>query len=241
MIDAAAAEKVEGDPVRILVIEDDATVRSYIVKGLEEHGHTAEATDNGRDGLFSAITETFDAIVLDRMLPAPDGMTILKVLRESKVKTPVLILSALGDVDDRVAGLKSGGDDYLVKPFAFTELLARLEVIARRADPVQEQASVLEGGGLKLDLMRRKVTKAGETIEVQPREFRLLEFLMRHKGQLVTRTVLLEQVWDYHFDPETNVIDVHISRIRSKIDAPGCERSLIETVRGAGYIFRDDP
>lgn len=226
--------------MRILVVEDDATVRSYILKGLEEHGHTAESADNGRDGLFMATTEKFDAIVLDRMLPAPDGLTIVKVLRESQIRTPVLILSALGDVDDRVAGLKSGGDDYLVKPFAFSELMARLEVIARRADPVQEQKAALEAGELKLDLFRRKVTKAGEVIDVQPREFRLLEFLMRHKGQLVTRTVLLEQVWDYHFDPETNVIDVHISRVRSKIDDPDSDRSYIETVRGAGYIFRDD-
>lgn len=224
--------------LRILVIEDDATVRSYIVKGLQENGHTAEQADSGRDGLFMATTEVFDAIVLDRMLPAPDGMTILKTLRASGIETPVLVLSALGEVDDRVYGLKTGGDDYLVKPFKFSELMARLEIIARRHNPRQLHDTTLQVADLELDLVKRKVQKGGKTVECQPREFRLLEYLMRHRGQLVTRTMLLEQVWDYHFDPETNVIDVHISRIRSKIDDKG-KPSFIETVRGSGYIFKE--
>lgn len=225
--------------LRILVVEDDETVRSYILKGLSEHGHTTEQTDSGRDGLFMATTEEFDAIVLDRMLPAPDGMTILKTLRASGIQTPVLILSALGDVDDRVDGLKAGGDDYLVKPFQFSELMARLEVIAKRHNPRQSAGTILKVADLELDLLKHKVTKNGQAIEVQPREFRLLEYIMRNRGKLVTRTMLLEQVWDYHFDPETNVIDVHISRIRSKIDDKG-KASFIKTVRGSGYIFREN-
>jgi two-component system OmpR family response regulator len=225
--------------VRILAVEDDDTVRSYIVKGLQEHGHTAEQADCGRDGLFMATTESFDAIVLDRMLPAPDGLTILKTLRASDVQTPVLILSALGEVNERVKGLRTGGDDYLVKPFQFSELLARIEVIARRNAPRQATETDYKIADLHLDLIKRRVTKSGEPVDLKPREFRLLEYMMQHKGQLVTRTMLLEQVWDYHFDPETNVVDVHISRIRSKIDNPD-EESLITTVRGSGYILRDD-
>ncbi len=225
--------------MRILAVEDDDTVRSYIVKGLQEHGHTAEQADCGRDGLFMATTESFDAIVLDRMLPAPDGLTILKTLRASDVQTPVLILSALGEVNERVKGLRTGGDDYLVKPFQFSELLARIEVIARRNAPRQATETDYKIADLHLDLIKRRVTKSGEPVDLKPREFRLLEYMMQHKGQLVTRTMLLEQVWDYHFDPETNVVDVHISRIRSKIDNPD-EESLITTVRGSGYILRDD-
>ncbi|WP_417321180.1 response regulator transcription factor [Emcibacter sp.] len=225
--------------MRILVVEDDETVRSYILKGLSEHGHTVEQVGSGRDGLFMAATEEFDAIVLDRMLPPPDGMTILKTLRASGIQTPVLILSALGDVDDRVEGLKTGGDDYLIKPFQFSELMARLEVIAKRHNPRQSAETTLKVADLELDLQKHKVTKNGQTIEFQPREFRLLEYIMRNRGKLVTRTMLLEQVWDYHFDPETNVIDVHISRIRSKIDDKG-KASFIETVRGSGYIFREN-
>lgn len=225
--------------MRILVIEDDPTIRSYILKGLSENGHRAEEATTGRDGLFMATTESFDAIVLDRMLPAPDGMTILKTLRASNIDTPVLILSALGEVDDRVDGLKAGGDDYLVKPFAFSELMARLEVIAKRRNPKQARKTVLKTGNLEMDLLKHRVTKAGQTVDLQPREFRLLEYLMRYKGQLVTRTMLLEKVWHYHFDPETNVIDVHISRLRAKIDPLDSTDSVIETVRGAGYILRD--
>ena len=224
--------------LRILVIEDDDTVRNFIVKGLKEHGHTAEQADSGRDGLFLATTEEFDAIVLDRMLPAPDGMTILKTLRASKIETPVIILSALGEVDDRVEGLKTGCDDYVVKPFVFSELMARLEVVTKRYSSQQSVDSAIKVADLELNLIKRKVIKNGKVLSFQPREFRLLEFLMRHKGQLVTRTMLLDQVWDYHFDPETNVIDVHISRIRSKID-DDTNKSFIETVRGSGYIFRE--
>ena len=225
--------------MRILVIEDDPTIRSYILKGLSENGHRAEEAATGRDGLFMATTESFDAIVLDRMLPAPDGMTILKTLRASNIDTPVLILSALGEVDDRVEGLKAGGDDYLVKPFAFSELMARLEVIAKRRNPKQAGETVLRAGNLKMDRLKHRVTKAGQTVDLQPREFRILEYLMRYKGQLVTRTMLLEKVWHYHFDPETNVIDVHISRLRAKIDPLDSTASVIETVRGAGYILRE--
>lgn len=226
--------------MRILVVEDDPTIRTYILKGLSENGHRAEEAVTGRDGLFMATTESFDAIVLDRMLPAPDGMTILKTLRASNIDTPVLILSALGEVDDRVDGLKAGGDDYLVKPFAFSELMARLEVIAKRRNPKQAKETVLRAGNLKMDLLKHRVTKTGQTVDLQPREFRLLEYLMRYKGQLVTRTMLLEKVWHYHFDPETNVIDVHISRLRAKIDPLDSTDSVIETVRGAGYILREE-
>jgi two-component system OmpR family response regulator len=223
-----------------LVVEDDRDARSFIVKGLEEKGHQAEQAETGRDGLFLATTETFDVIVLDRKLPAPDGMTILKTLRASGNETPVLILSALGEVDDRVEGLNAGGDDYLVKPFAFSELIARLEVIAKRRNPQKDQVTVLRSGGLEMDLLKHRVTKRGKRIDLQPREFRLLEYLMQYKGQLVTRTMMLEQVWNYHFNPETNVIDVHISRIRNKIDPMESGESYIETVHGAGYIFRCD-
>ncbi|MEH0018171.1 MAG: response regulator transcription factor [Desulfobacter sp.] len=226
--------------MRILVIEDDRTVRSYIIKGLAENGHTAEGAETGKDGLFLATTETFDAIVLDRMLPPPDGMTILRTLRATGIDTPVLVLSALGDVDDRVKGLKAGGDDYLVKPFAFSELMARLEVIARRGSTGQARETVLQAGRLEMDLLKHRVTCAGREIPLQPREFSLLEYLMRNKGQVVTRTMLLEQIWHYHFDPETNVIDVHISRLRAKIDDKNARHSAIKTVRGAGYLIGDD-
>ena len=225
--------------MRILVVEDDETVRAYITKGLSEKGHTVEQAGSGSDGLFMATTEVFDAIILDRMLPAPDGMTVLKVLRTSGIETPVLILSALGEVDERVEGLKAGGDDYLTKPFALSELIARLEVIVKRSLPKQNHDTVLKSGGLEIDLLKHTVKKDGVTIELQPREFRLIEYLMRYKGQLVTRTMMLEQVWQYNFDPETNVVDVHISRIRNKIDPMDSGKSFIKTVRGSGYIFRE--
>ncbi|MCG8632274.1 MAG: response regulator transcription factor, partial [Desulfobacterales bacterium] len=225
--------------LRILVVEDDETVRAYITKGLSEKGHTVEQAGSGSDGLFMATTEVFDAIILDRMLPAPDGMTVLKVLRTSGIETPVLILSALGEVDERVEGLKAGGDDYLTKPFALSELIARLEVIVKRSLPKQNHDTVLKSGGLEIDLLKHTVKKDGVTIELQPREFRLIEYLMRYKGQLVTRTMMLEQVWQYNFDPETNVVDVHISRIRNKIDPMDSGKSFIKTVRGSGYIFRE--
>jgi two-component system OmpR family response regulator len=221
--------------VRILVIEDDKDVASFIRNGLVQAGCNVDHAGNGRDGLFLATTESYDALVVDRMLPGIDGLTVIRTLRASANTTPVLILSALGEVDDRVKGLKAGGDDYLVKPFAFSELLARLEALARRAKSGSDApATVLRAGDLEMDLLRREVRRAGKAIDLQPREFQLLEFLLRHVGQVVTRTMLLEGVWDYHFDPQTNVIDVHISRLRSKIDK-GFERPLLHTVRGAGY------
>jgi two-component system OmpR family response regulator len=221
--------------VRILVIEDDKDVASFLRTGLTQAGCNVDHAANGKDGLFLATTESYDALVVDRMLPGIDGLTVIRTLRASANTTPVLILSALGEVDDRVKGLKAGGDDYLVKPFAFSELLARLEALARRANTANDApATVLKVGDLEMDLLRREVRRSGKPIDLQPREFQLLEFLLRRAGQVVTRTMLLEGVWDYHFDPQTNVIDVHISRLRSKIDR-GFERPLLHTVRGAGY------
>jgi two-component system OmpR family response regulator len=221
--------------VRILVIEDDKDVASFIRNGLAQAGCNVDHAANGKDGLFLATTETYDALVVDRMLPGVDGLTLIRTLRASKNTTPVLILSALGEVDDRVKGLKAGGDDYLVKPFAFSELLARLEALERRTKSGSDAPpTVLRVADLEMDLLRREVRRSGDTIDLQPREFQLLEFLLRHAGQVVTRTMLLEGVWDYHFDPQTNVIDVHISRLRSKIDR-GFARPLLHTVRGVGY------
>ncbi len=221
--------------MRILVIEDDKDVASFIRNGLAQAGCNVDHAANGKDGLFLATTESYDALVVDRMLPGIDGLTVIRTLRASANTTPVLILSALGEVDDRVKGLKAGGDDYLVKPFAFSELLARLEALARRANTANDApANVLKVADLEMDLLRREVRRSGRPIDLQPREFQLLEFLLRRAGQVVTRTMLLEGVWDYHFDPQTNVIDVHISRLRSKIDR-GFERPLLHTVRGAGY------
>ncbi len=222
--------------MRILVIEDDAKTAGYLRKGLSESGHMVDWAGDGKDGLFMAMGGDYEVLVVDRMLPGLDGLAIIKTLRAASNQTPVLILSALGEVDDRVKGLKAGGDDYLVKPFAFSELLARLEALARRADVVQAE-TLLQVGDLSMDLLSRTVKRVGRTIELQPREFRLLEYLMRHAGQVVTRTMLLESVWDYHFDPQTNVIDVHISRLRSKIDKD-FSYPLLHTVRGAGYSLR---
>jgi two-component system OmpR family response regulator len=221
--------------VRVLIIEDDKDVASFIQKGLAQAGWNVDHADDGKDGLFLATTEKYDALVVDRMLPGVDGLTVIRTLRASNNGTPALILSALGEVDDRVSGLRAGGDDYLVKPFAFTELVARLEALIRRAGTKgTSAATTLQVGDLQMDLLRREVRRGDHTIDLQPREFQLLEFLMRHAGQVVTRTMLLEGVWDYHFDPQTNVIDVHISRLRSKIDK-GFDRQLLHTVRGAGY------
>lgn len=225
--------------MRVLVIEDDADVAAYIVKALTEAGHNPSHADNGRDGLVMATTDDFDVLVVDRMLPGPDGLTIIRTLRASEDQTPALILSALGDVDDRVKGLKAGGDDYLTKPFAASELLARLEALTRRASargaPAETKLSV---GDLEMDLLSRTVRRSGTVIDLQPREFRLLECLMRNAGSVVTRTMLLEDVWDYHFDPQTNVIDVHVSRLRQKIDRD-FDTPLLQTVRGAGYVLRE--
>jgi two-component system, OmpR family, response regulator len=223
--------------MRVLVIEDDATLREYLAKGLREAGHAVDVAGDGKDGLFLATTESYAVIVLDRMLPGIDGMTILRTLRASENDVPVLVLSALGDVDARVEGLKAGGDDYLTKPFAFSELLARLEVLGRRRGINAAIATDLSVSDLHMDLLARQVTRAGRNIELQPREFSLLEMLLRHVDQVVTRTMLLEQVWGYHFDPQTNVIDVHISRLRTKIDK-GFSVPLLHTVRGAGYAIR---
>ncbi len=223
--------------MRILVVEDDKDVAGFVVKGLREAGHTIEHVDNGRDGLFLAASENFDAIILDRMLPGGiDGLRLLETLRAQDNATPVMFLSALGQVDDRVKGLKSGGDDYMTKPFAFAELLARVEALARRGKG-EGPATRLTVGDLEMDLLSRGVKRAGQKIDLQPREFRLLEYLMRHAGQVVTRTMLLEGVWDYHFDPQTNVIDVHVSRLRQKIDKP-FDTTLLHTVRNAGYMLR---
>jgi two-component system, OmpR family, response regulator len=227
--------------VRILIIEDDKDVASFIQSGLQQAGWNVDHASDGKDGLFLATTEPYDAIIVDRMLPAVDGLTVIRTLRASGIRTPALVLSALGEVDDRVAGLKAGGDDYLVKPFAFAELSARLEALLRRsADSGTGRASTrLAVGDLHMDLLRRVVTRGTQKIELQPREFQLLEFMMRHAGQVVTRTMLLEGVWDYHFDPQTNVIDVHISRLRSKIDK-GFDKPLLHTVRGVGYMLDDN-
>lgn len=219
--------------MRILVIEDDREAAEYLVKGLRESGYTVDHAADGKDGLFLALSEPYDAMVVDRMLPGPDGLTIVESVRKSGVSTPVLFLSALGEVEDRVAGLKAGGDDYLVKPYAFSELLARLEALLRRAAGGGEN-TFLKVGDLEMDILARKVTRQGKRVYLHPREFRLLEYLMRHAGQVVTRTMLLENVWEYHFDPQTNVIDVHISRLRQKIDKP-YDKPILQTVRGAGY------
>ena len=219
---------------KVLLVEDDATTADYIAKGLGEEGFTVDRADNGRDGLFMATEATHDAIILDRMLPGMDGMAVLAALRAAGIETPVIILSALASADERIKGLTGGSDDYLPKPFAFAELLARLRIILRRGTPGKAAETRLSCGDLEVDLLSRKVRRGSRAIDLQPREFRLLDYLMRHKGEVVTRTMLLEGVWDYHFDPGTNVIDVHISRLRRKIDEEG-EAPLIHTVRGAGY------
>ena len=223
--------------MRILIIEDDQETAAYIVKGLKEAGHAVDHAADGQTGLQLGSAEPYDALVVDRMLPQLDGLSIIEELRGADINTPVLILSALGEVDDRVDGLKAGGDDYLAKPFAFSELLARLEALVRRAE-IEAPVTRLQVDGLEMDLLSRTVRRDGQEIELQPREFRLLEYLMRHSGQVVTRTMLLEKVWDYHFDPQTNVIDVHISRLRSKIDR-NFDIPLLHTVRGAGYVLRE--
>lgn len=222
--------------MRILLIEDDQEAATYLAKGLREAGHTVDHAANGTDGLFLATSERYDVMVVDRMLPGLDGLAIIQALRAGGNTTPVLILSALGKVDDRVRGLKAGGDDYLVKPYAFAELMARIEALGRRVSSNQPDTR-LKVEDLEMDLLARTVARAGRDIDLQPREFRLLEYLMRHAGQVVTRTMLLENVWEYHFDPQTNLIDVHISRLRQKVDKD-FDQALIHTVRGAGYTLR---
>ncbi|WP_375461586.1 response regulator transcription factor [uncultured Enterovirga sp.] len=225
--------------MRILVIEDDREALAYLVKAFREAGHAADQAQDGLDGYAMAEAGHYDVLVVDRMLPKLDGLSVIRSLREQKVETPALILSALSQVDDRVKGLRAGGDDYLSKPYSFSELLARVEVLARRGgrsgggEPTSYRVADLE-----LDRLSHRVTRGGQDVLLQPREFRLLEYLVRHAGQVVTRTMLLEHVWDYHFDPQTNVIDVHVSRLRAKIDR-GFDKPLIHTVRGAGYMVRD--
>ena len=226
--------------MKIFLVEDNERVAQFVRKGLQEAGHTVDHAANGRDGLFMATTETYDVMILDRMLPGGiDGLGIIEALRKTGNRTPILILSALAEVDDRIKGLRAGGDDYLAKPFAFGELAARLDALVRRAHGRPETETSLAVGDLKMDLLSRRVTRGGEAIQLQPREFKLLEYLMRHADQVVTRTMLFENVWDYHFDPQTNVIDVHISRLRQKIDADG-KKPLLKTIRGTGYMLSAD-
>jgi two-component system, OmpR family, response regulator len=224
--------------MKLLVIEDDREAAAYISKGLVESGYVVDVAHEGRDGLFMASSGNYDALVVDRMLPGMDGLAVIATLRAAEIRVPVLILSALGAVDDRVKGLRAGGDDYLVKPFAFAELLARLEALLRRGSG-GPATTKLHVGDLEMDLLARNVHRGGQEIDLLPREFRLLEFLMRHAGQVVTRTMLLENVWDYHFDPQTNVIDVHVSRLRQKIDK-GFDLQLVRTLRGVGYMLSAD-
>ena len=223
---------------KVLLVEDDATTADYIAKGLAEEGFTIDRAEDGREGLFMATEASHDAIILDRMLPGMDGMAVLAALRAAGIETPVMILSALATADERVKGLTSGSDDYLAKPFAFAELLARLRIMLRRGKAGQAETR-LKCGDLEVDLLSRKAMRGSRSVDLQPREFRLLEYMMRHRGEVVTRTMLLEGVWDYHFDPGTNVIDVHISRLRRKIDEDG-EPPLIHTVRGAGYRLSEN-
>lgn len=224
--------------MRLLVVEDDAEVNAYISRSLRELGHHVASAADGDSGFAAASSGHFDVMLFDRMMPGRDGLTLLRDLRAAGNATPVLILSALGEIDDRVEGLQAGGDDYLVKPFAFVELRARLEVLARRGQPRTHSDIILAAGDLTVDLLARTVTRDGEVIALQAREFKLLEYLLRNKNQVVTRTMLLEHVWNYHFDPQTNVIDVHISRLRHKIDHER-PNPLIKTIRGAGYIIED--
>ena len=224
--------------MKLLLVEDNERVGRFVKKGLTEAGHTVDHADNGKDGMYHAVSEPYDAIIMDRMLPGGiDGLSIIEALRMHGNRVPILILSALDGVDDRIRGLKSGGDDYLIKPFAFGELLARLDALMRRSQSVSVETT-LALGDLTMDLLAHKVVRAGKPVALQPREFKLLEYLLRHANQVVTRTMLLENVWDYHFDPQTNVIDVHISKLRQKIDA-GFPVPLLRTVRNAGYMLTD--
>jgi two-component system, OmpR family, response regulator len=225
--------------MKLLLVEDNERVTRFVIKGLREAGHTVDHAANGRDGIYLASSERYDVVIMDRMLPGEiDGLGIIEALRKTGNRVPILILSALSDVNERIRGLRSGGDDYLTKPFAFGELLARIDALARRAQGSDAKTS-FEVGDLRMDLLSRKVVRGNRTIALQPQEFKLLEYLMRHAGQVVTRTMLLENVWNYDFDPQTNVVDVHISKLRQKIDSES-ERSLLKTVRNAGYMMSAD-
>ena len=223
--------------MKILVVEDEAETALYLLKALKEAGHSADHAGDGDEGYVMASSQSYDALIVDRMLPKRDGLSMIKLLKQEGLTSPILILSALGDVDDRVKGLREGGDDYLTKPYAFSELLARLEVLIRRVQPEEAETSY-QLSDLILNRLTHSVKRNGQEILLQPREYRLLEFLMKHANTVVTRTMLLENVWDYHFDPQTNVIDVHISRLRTKIDK-GFDTPLLNTIRGAGYILKD--
>jgi two-component system OmpR family response regulator len=236
MRNLATLRSYETDIMRILIVEDDRETANYVIKGLRESGHVADHAPNGESGYEMARGHSYDVMVVDRMLPGTDGIALVQRLRRDGDETPVLFLSALGELDDRVRGLRAGGDDYLAKPYAFAELLARVEALGRRG-PTGGPGTTLVVGGLQMDLLTRQVTRDGKIIDLQPREFSLLEYLMRNAGRVVTRTMLLEQVWGYHFDPQTNVIDVHISRLRGKVDK-GFDTPLLHTVRGAGYTLR---
>ena len=225
--------------MKVLVVEDDQVVADYIAKGLREEGHSVEVAGDGDQGLFLAMSDSFDVLIVDRMLPGVDGLSIVRTLRASNDQTPILVLSALADVAERVKGLSTGADDYLIKPFAFSELSARVSVLSRRAKPASGEAVELRVGDLTLDRLSRQAVRGEQRIPLKPREYQLLEYLMRHPGQVVTRTMLLERVWGYHFDPTTNVIDQHISQLRKKIDR-GFDSPLIHTVRGAGYVLRSE-
>jgi two-component system OmpR family response regulator len=225
--------------MHILIVEDDEVARDYLAQALREAGHTVDVAGNGLEGLHMASSIAVDLAIIDRMLPKLDGLALVQSLRATGRKMPVLILSALGDVDDRITGLRAGGDDYLTKPYHMAELLARIDALARRGDAGTESGTKLKLADLELDRMTRRVMRNGKKIELTAREFQLLEFMMRHSGQVVTRTMLLEGVWDYHFDPQTNVIDVHISRLRQAIDKD-FDKPLLHTVRGAGYSLRED-
>ncbi len=224
---------------RILVVEDDADTADYVNKGLREAGYTVEHVADGRDGLYLASSSTFDAVVMDRMLPGMDGLSVVKALRAGGVETPILILSALAQLDERVIGLKAGGDDYLTKPFGFSELHARIENLVRRRGGKSVE-TLLRCGDLAMDLLSRKVARSGKALDLLPREFKLLEYFLRHKDRVVTRTMLLEQVWDYRFDPHTSIIDTHISRLRKKLDE-GFDQPLLHTLRGVGYRLSEAP
>ncbi|MBK5922794.1 DNA-binding response regulator [Rhodovulum sulfidophilum] len=223
--------------MKLLVVEDDPTTAQFIARGLGEEGHSVDCLDNGRDALTRALATAYDVMVVDRMLPELDGLSLVRALRAAHVTTPAIFLTSMSGVDDRIDGLRAGGDDYLVKPFVFGELSARIEALGRRP-PMQETETVLKAADLEMDLVRRSVTRAGQRIELLPREFALLEHLLRHKGRIQTRTMLLESVWDINFDPQTNVVETHISRLRAKVDKP-FDRELIATVRGAGYRIGD--
>ncbi|GAB0115605.1 winged helix-turn-helix domain-containing protein [Acidisoma sp. C75] len=223
--------------MRVLLVEDDQETAAYVLRGLREHGHQADHAADGRDGIFMAGSVEYDVMIVDRMLPVMEGLSFVRAIRSAGVQTPVLFLTALRGVGDRVQGLEAGADDYLVKPFAFAELLARLQALARRP-PLQSAPTALRIGDLELDLLKRSVSRAGERVDLQPREYLLLEYLMRHAERIVTRTMLLEGVWEFHFDPKTNIVESHMSRLRAKISLGGRHPEMIHTVRGSGYILR---